>query len=156
MSTTVAPAPSPAPEASAPQPDRYKWIALSNTTIGMLITTINSSIVLIALPDIFALVTETRARPATTSVRRSRSAQFAPGALAARSTRAAGSKRPRMESADQPMEKLDPLRVTFRPSMSPVMCCVLEPLRTIVAVGAKIAPAKFWLLPLSVSCVVPV
>ncbi len=33
--------------------DRYKWIALSNTTLGMLMATINSSIVLIALPDIF-------------------------------------------------------------------------------------------------------
>lgn len=32
---------------------RYRWIALSNTTLGMLIVTINSSIVLIALPDIF-------------------------------------------------------------------------------------------------------
>jgi MFS family permease len=32
---------------------RYKWVALSNTTLGMLIVTINSSIVLIALPDIF-------------------------------------------------------------------------------------------------------
>jgi MFS family permease len=32
---------------------RYKWVALSNTTLGMLIATINSSIVLIALPDIF-------------------------------------------------------------------------------------------------------
>jgi MFS family permease len=32
---------------------RYRWIALSNTTLGMLIATINSSIVLIALPDIF-------------------------------------------------------------------------------------------------------
>ena len=31
----------------------YKWIALSNTTLGMLIATINSSILLIALPDIF-------------------------------------------------------------------------------------------------------
>jgi MFS family permease len=33
--------------------DRYKWVALSNTTIGMLMATINASIVLIALPDIF-------------------------------------------------------------------------------------------------------
>ncbi len=33
--------------------DRYKWIALSNTTLGMLMATINASIVLIALPDIF-------------------------------------------------------------------------------------------------------
>jgi MFS family permease len=32
---------------------RYKWIALSNTTLGMLMATINASIVLIALPDIF-------------------------------------------------------------------------------------------------------
>lgn len=31
----------------------YKWIALSNTTLGILMTTINSSIILIALPDIF-------------------------------------------------------------------------------------------------------
>lgn len=37
----------------APTHDGYKWIALSNTTLGMLIATINSSIVLIALPDIF-------------------------------------------------------------------------------------------------------
>ena len=34
-------------------PDRYKWIALSNTTMGVLMATINISIVLIALPDIF-------------------------------------------------------------------------------------------------------
>ncbi|MGC8481257.1 MAG: MFS transporter, partial [Acidimicrobiales bacterium] len=32
---------------------RYKWIALSNTTIGMLMATINGSIVLISLPAIF-------------------------------------------------------------------------------------------------------
>ncbi|HET6811059.1 MAG TPA: MFS transporter [Acidimicrobiales bacterium] len=36
-----------------PQPDRYKWIALSNTTLGVLMATINQSILLIALPDIF-------------------------------------------------------------------------------------------------------
>lgn len=35
------------------RPDSYKWIALSNTTLGVLIATINSSILLIALPDIF-------------------------------------------------------------------------------------------------------
>ena len=34
-------------------PDRYKWVALSNTTLGVLMATINLSIVLIALPDIF-------------------------------------------------------------------------------------------------------
>ena len=32
----------------------YRWIALSNTTVGMLIATINSSIVLISLPAIFS------------------------------------------------------------------------------------------------------
>src|ERR1700722_4928313 len=32
---------------------RYKWVALSNTTLGVLMATINQSIVLIALPDIF-------------------------------------------------------------------------------------------------------
>jgi MFS family permease len=31
----------------------YKWVALSNTTLGMLIATINASILLIALPNIF-------------------------------------------------------------------------------------------------------
>src|SRR5215831_19319211 len=42
---------------SARQPEQaglhYKWIALSNTTLGMLMATINSSVMLIALPDIF-------------------------------------------------------------------------------------------------------
>lgn len=37
---------------SAP-PDRYRWVALSNTTLGLLISTINSSILLISIPDIF-------------------------------------------------------------------------------------------------------
>jgi len=31
----------------------YKWLALSNTTLGVLMATINQSIVLIALPDVF-------------------------------------------------------------------------------------------------------
>lgn len=34
-------------------PDNYKWIALSNTTLGVLMATINASIILIAMPDIF-------------------------------------------------------------------------------------------------------
>ena len=34
-------------------PEHYKWIALSNTTLGILLATINGSILLIALPDIF-------------------------------------------------------------------------------------------------------
>jgi MFS family permease len=33
--------------------DNYKWIALSNTTLGVLMATLNASILLIALPDIF-------------------------------------------------------------------------------------------------------
>ena len=33
--------------------DRYKWVALSNTTLGVLIATIDSSIVIISLPAIF-------------------------------------------------------------------------------------------------------
>lgn len=33
--------------------DRYRWIALSNTTLGIFMATINSSIILISLPAIF-------------------------------------------------------------------------------------------------------
>jgi MFS family permease len=33
--------------------DGYKWVALSNTTIGVLLATIDASIMLIAMPDIF-------------------------------------------------------------------------------------------------------
>jgi MFS family permease len=38
-----------------PSGDRYrgKWLTLSNTTLGALLVTVNSSIILIALPDIF-------------------------------------------------------------------------------------------------------
>ena len=38
---------------SRPVGPHYKWIALSNTTLGVLLVTVNQSIVLIALPDIF-------------------------------------------------------------------------------------------------------
>ena len=34
-------------------PERYKWIALTNTTLGVFMATINSSIILISLPAIF-------------------------------------------------------------------------------------------------------
>ncbi|MEU5696683.1 MFS transporter [Actinosynnema sp. NPDC020468] len=44
----------------------YKWIALSNTTLGMVIATINSSIVLIALPDIFKGIGIDPLQPANT------------------------------------------------------------------------------------------
>ncbi|HZV51926.1 MAG TPA: MFS transporter, partial [Candidatus Dormibacteraeota bacterium] len=39
--------------AATERPDGYRWVALSNTTLGMLMATINSSIVLISLPAIF-------------------------------------------------------------------------------------------------------
>jgi MFS family permease len=39
--------------AGAGRGDRYKWLALSNTTIGMLAATVNASIVIISLPAIF-------------------------------------------------------------------------------------------------------
>src|SRR5215831_20216106 len=45
--------PAAAPQVAARQSDRYKWIALSNTTLGVLLATIDASIVLIAMPDIF-------------------------------------------------------------------------------------------------------
>ena len=38
---------------AGPDHSHYKWVALSNTTLGMLLATINSSIVLISLPAIF-------------------------------------------------------------------------------------------------------
>jgi hypothetical protein len=40
------------PGTAVPGPG-YRWIALSNTTLGTLMATINGSITLIALPDIF-------------------------------------------------------------------------------------------------------
>jgi MFS family permease len=41
------------PRRLQPAGPRYKWVALSNTTLGTLMATINSSIVLISLPAIF-------------------------------------------------------------------------------------------------------
>jgi MFS family permease len=38
---------------TAPHDDRYKWIALSNTTLGVLMASIDASIVIISLPAIF-------------------------------------------------------------------------------------------------------
>ena len=35
------------------QPDRYKWIALSNATLAVLLATLDGSITIIAMPDIF-------------------------------------------------------------------------------------------------------
>jgi MFS family permease len=41
------------PPAADRRTDRYKWIALSNTTLGILMVTINQSILLISLPALF-------------------------------------------------------------------------------------------------------
>ena len=46
---------------------KYKWIALSNTTLGVLIVTIDSSIVLISLPDIFRGIKLNPLTPGNTS-----------------------------------------------------------------------------------------
>jgi MFS family permease len=45
-----------------------KWIALSNTTLGMLMATINASIMLIALPDIFRGIGVNPLQPGNTSL----------------------------------------------------------------------------------------
>ncbi|RRQ80604.1 MFS transporter [Streptomyces griseofuscus] len=45
----------------------YKWVALTNTTVGMLIATINSSIVLISLPGIFTGIRLDPLEPANVS-----------------------------------------------------------------------------------------
>ena len=45
----------------------YKWIALSNTTLGMLMATINGSILLIAIPDIFRGIRINPLAPGNTS-----------------------------------------------------------------------------------------
>ncbi|HEV2536592.1 MAG TPA: MFS transporter, partial [Streptosporangiaceae bacterium] len=47
---------------------RYKWVALSNTTLGMLMATINSSIMLIALPDIFRGIGVNPLQPGNTTL----------------------------------------------------------------------------------------
>jgi MFS family permease len=46
----------------------YKWIALSNTTLGMLMATINSSIMLIALPNIFRGIGVNPLQPGNTTI----------------------------------------------------------------------------------------
>ncbi|HJY01117.1 MAG TPA: MFS transporter [Streptosporangiaceae bacterium] len=47
---------------------RYKWIALSNTTLGVLMATINSSIMLIALPNIFRGIGINPLQPGNTTI----------------------------------------------------------------------------------------
>jgi MFS family permease len=62
------PAPSSPPEARPAVGSRYKWIALSNTTLGVLMVTINSSIVLIALPNIFRGIGINPLQPGNTTI----------------------------------------------------------------------------------------
>src|ERR1700722_1496838 len=50
LSTTT---PEPRSPGEVPKDDHYKWTALSNTTLGMFMATLDSSIVLISLPAIF-------------------------------------------------------------------------------------------------------
>jgi MFS family permease len=52
---------------SARRSDRYKWVALSCTTLGILMATMNSSIILIALPDIFRGIRLNPLAPGNTS-----------------------------------------------------------------------------------------
>jgi MFS family permease len=72
------PAPSTAPgsEPSKESPDEgrpavgpgYRWIALSNTTLGVLMVTVNSSIMLIALPNIFRGIGINPLQPGNTTI----------------------------------------------------------------------------------------
>src|SRR6202046_1550671 len=56
-----------APPAGKGQGDRYKWIALSNTTLGILMVTINQSILLISLPALFRGIKLNPLTPGNTS-----------------------------------------------------------------------------------------
>src|ERR1700733_2062761 len=56
-----------APPAGKGQGDRYKWIALSNTTLGILMVTINQSILLISLPALFRGIKLNPLTPSNTS-----------------------------------------------------------------------------------------
>jgi len=48
----------------AARPDSYKWIALSNCTLAVLLATLDVSITLIAMPDIFRGIHLDPLRPA--------------------------------------------------------------------------------------------
>ncbi len=65
----IAPAHAPAAaEGRRPDPYRGKWLTLSNTTLGVLMAMVNSSIILIALPDIFRGVHLNPLAPANTDL----------------------------------------------------------------------------------------
>lgn len=56
------------PRGSAEVGERYKWIALSNTTLGVLIATMDSSIVIISSPPSSAGSGSTRSPPGTSAI----------------------------------------------------------------------------------------
>ena len=65
----TAPAPPPGRAPAAPggaAPDRYRWVALTNVTLGTLMVFINQSIVLIALPAVFRGIHLTPLTPGNT------------------------------------------------------------------------------------------
>ncbi|WP_042440260.1 MFS transporter [Streptacidiphilus albus] len=53
MSEPAPPAPTASVPSPPPRPGHYKWVALSNTTLGMFMATVDASIVIISLPAIF-------------------------------------------------------------------------------------------------------
>jgi len=55
------------PSTAGGRRDRYKWIALSNTTLGILMVTINQSILLISLPALFRGINLNPLVPSNTS-----------------------------------------------------------------------------------------
>jgi MFS family permease len=59
--------PNGAPPTAAGRSDRYKWIALSNTTLGILMVTINQSILLISLPALLRGINLNPLVPSNTS-----------------------------------------------------------------------------------------
>ena len=63
----IPPTPPAPPARQAAPTDNYKWIALSNTTLGILMAVINQSIVIIALPAIFRGIHLNPLTPSNTS-----------------------------------------------------------------------------------------
>ena len=53
MAEILEPLPVVRPSQAATVGDRYKWVALSNTTMAMVLATIDASIMLVAMPDVF-------------------------------------------------------------------------------------------------------
>jgi MFS family permease len=67
VATTTSGASNGSPAPADDRPDRYKWTALSNTTLGIFMAALDSSIVLIALPAIFRGINLDPLQPANIS-----------------------------------------------------------------------------------------